>query len=177
MEEIKKLVVRKFGWKRICHNQERFGWELAEAVQEDEVKERTTYEGNVSGDTLYVKPHTTRRTKTRIHLTFYRDIEKLPNFSGGIIALEFFYNVSFVFRTIFAFFAPFAAIAIVILALLGGKNGNPASILEERIYGLPDYNITYGGVILCILGGWLLFIIFETIFARIAQKKLKTEIY
>ena len=71
---IKVLCVKRFGWKRIAKNTQRFGWVLSDAEEETTVTETTTYEGKVVGDTLYVNPRTNRSSKVRVWLSFYRNM-------------------------------------------------------------------------------------------------------
>ncbi|MDE6850685.1 MAG: hypothetical protein K2J54_05090 [Clostridia bacterium] len=149
---IKVLCVKRFGWKRIAKNTQRFGWVLSDAEEETTVTETTTYEGKVVGDTLYVNPRTNRSSKVRVWLSFYRNMY-IP---AGVRILEFFYNVFFLLRRILAFFLPLIAVGSLILMLTGGVDILLSLMLWiELAFGL-----------------WIAFIILEGILARIAYAVL-----
>ena len=149
----KVLCVKRFGWKRIAKNTQRFGWILSDAEEETTVTETTTYEGNVVGDTLYINPRTNRSSKVRVWLTFYRNIY-VP---AGVRVLEFFYSLIFLLRRILAFFLPIIGVCALIVFLMG--------------HG--DILLTYPTIFILPLLLWLSFIILEGILARIARAILR----
>ena len=83
----KTVTWGKLGWKRVCKNTMRFGWESLENVEHTETTYTTNYEGEVIDDKVYIHENTTSSTKTRIHMHFIRDISK-----SRIIILFLFSN-------------------------------------------------------------------------------------
>lgn len=151
--ETKSLCVRKIGWKRISRNTQRFGWVLNDAEEHTETTETTTYEGRVSGDTIHITPRTTRKTKVRIWLSFYRFRSDIP---GVVRTIEFFYNIFFFLRRVIGFLLPWALIPFVIVALVGGV----------------DFVMTYGVYWEIAFFVWLILMVIEGILARIAFNSL-----
>ncbi len=164
--QTKSLWVRQMGWQRIARNMGRFGWQLDDAVQQTETRTRTTYNGYVSENgNVNINPHTTKSKKIRIHLSFVRYDEDFENI-GSMGLLEFFYNLFFFIRSLVGFVLPFTFLVLIppIGPLVGGM-----------LFGDEKWaNIV--GVVLGILGAWLVLIILENILSRIAGKILKLKI-
>ena len=160
----KNLSVKKFGWKRIAKNTQRFGWVISDAVEHTEVTETTTYEATVYNDTIYVNPKTNRSSWVRVFLTFYRNSYLIP---ASVKVIEFFYNIIFFLRRVLAFFVPIATVLVILFASMGGANAIDG--------GETIYMIGTGWVL--ISGFWLAFIILENILARIASGILKRNGY
>lgn len=154
----KVLCVKRFGWKRIAKNTQRFGWILDSAEQETTVTEETTYEGSVVGDTVYINPRTHRTSKVRVWLSFYRYSSDYKNLSS-IFFLEALYNLFFFIRRILAFFLPIVSVVALVVAFSGGS----------------DIVLKYGGWLAAAFFVWLGMIIFEGILSRIARKILKNK--
>lgn len=155
------LTIKKFGWKRIAKNKQRFGWVLADAVKETTVTESTSYEGRVSGDNLYITPKTTSKSKIRINLSFVRDRNDFENL-GSIKPIETVYNLIFLIRRILGFFLLPVFIGIMIFG---------------AFFGASDYLLGEGGGIwiawcVCFII-WLGGIILEGILSRVAAKILR----
>ncbi len=157
--QTKNLVVKKFGWKRVCKNTQRFGWVLNDAVQHEETTVTTSYEGRVEGDKVYIDEHSSSSTKVTIHLSFYRNKDDYTNLPA-IFPLELIYNIAFLARRIIGFLLPLLTIGVVLIAAIGQSDW----LFEETNYG------TLWGVAIAI---WLGLIILESIFAFIASKILK----
>lgn len=159
-QKIKQLTIKKLGWKRIAKNVQRFGWVLYDATEHTTITEETTYEGRISGDTLYINPRTNRKSYTRVWLTFYRALVV----SSNVKTLEFFYNVIYFLRKIFAFCLPILWIGTLIMWITAGT-GNFA----EYFYGFLRLAIG------CSVS-WILGIILEGVLSRIAGLALKKRI-
>ena len=149
----KQLTLKKLGWKRIARNTERFGWFLKDATKHTEITETTTYEGHVSGDTIYINPKTHRTSKTRVWLTFYRSREV----GAGVGFIEFLYNLAYYIRKISLFCMPFLWAATFVLLIIGFSD------IAQTVIGLATTSVA----------GWIGGIIWETIWARIAGAILK----
>ena len=118
MVTYKTLVVKRFGWRRICRNTQRFGWVLTDAEQHTETTTTTSYEGRVVGDRVYIDEHKTTSTKVSIHMSFYRDDDDYANLPA-ILPIEFFYKIAFFFRRIIGAILPFFTVLFVIFLLMG----------------------------------------------------------
>lgn len=160
-KKYKYLTLRKFGWKRIAKNTQRFGWKLFDAEEETTITETTEYEGTISGDKLTITPHTRSSSSTKMNLSFSRDPDRFVNL-GSIRILELFYNIFFLIRRILARLLPLAYIASIVLMLLSNSvpNGELDTATTVFFYAL-------GGTAV-----WLAMIILENIFAKIASKIL-----
>ena len=146
MKNTKVLCVKRFGWKRIANNTERFGWIMYDAEEETTITTTTTYEGEIVDNKIYINPKTNRKSKVRVWLSFYRyDRVPLP-----VKILEFIYNRIFFLRVILAFISPLYLGALIVLGFLQFS-------IEKLSFG-------FGFVVL----GWLCCILLEGILARIA---------
>lgn len=158
----KDLTIKKFGWKRIAKNTQRFGWKMFNAKEETTITETTEYEGTVSGNKVTITPHTTTSTKTRVKLNFSRDPNKFVNL-GSIAVLEMFYNIFFLIRRILASILPLAYLAVFVIMILTNSVPNSDNLQTATTVFL----YTLGGT-----GVWLTMIILENVFAKIASKIL-----
>lgn len=158
--ERKNLVLRKFGWKRICRNTQCFGWVLDSAYQNEETTIKTTYTGKFINDKIEIKENNQKSTKVRIHLSFYRDSSSYSNLNE-IKLLEAIYNIFFFFRKILAFFLSIICVVAAIIFLLGHA--------YSLIYS------PFGRVLWLCIFIWLSLIIAENILAKIAFGKLKSK--
>lgn len=156
--ETKYLVLKKFGWKRICQNTQKFGWILDDAYQHDETTVTTTYTGEVINDKIEIKENVNKSTKVRVHLSFYRDSSRYNNLNK-IMLLEVFYNMIFFLRRILAFILPIMTAVAALIFLLG--------------HGDTLLTSTFGGAFGLTLLIWICFIIAENILAQIAYSKLE----
>lgn len=156
--ETKNLVLKKFGWKRICKNIQMFGWILDDAYQHEETTVTTTYTGEVVNNRIEIKEDVNKSTKVRVHLSFYRDSSRYLNLNK-IKLLEIFYNIVFLFRRVLAFILPIMSIVAFIIFLLGHS----------------DFLLTssFGGILVTGIFIWICLIITENILARIAYSKLE----
>lgn len=156
--ETKNLILKKFGWKRICKNTQMFGWILDDAYQHEETTVTTTYTGEIIDDKIEIKENTSSSTKITVHLSFYRDSSYYLNLNK-IKILEFFYNLIFFFRRILAFFLPLMTAVAVIAFLLGQA--------DFLLYS------SFGEIWMLAIFTWIGLIITENVLARIAYSKLK----
>ena len=154
--QFKTVAVRTFGWQRVARNFCRFGWELGDANTITEVRERTRYEGRTYGDTFTVTPHTTRRTKTRVHLSFARDTSAFPDYPR-IIALELLFNILFLLRRIIGALLPWG-LGITFLCLI-------LNVTETNDPTLPL--LVFAAFLV-----WVLLQFFEYFLSRVAQRIL-----
>lgn len=154
--ETKVLCVRKIGWKRIARNTQRFGWYLDNAEQHTTTTETTTYEGSISGDTITVTPHTTRSSKVRVWLSFYRYSSEIP---ASVKTVELFYNLFFLVRRIIGFLLPIALIPYIILFLLGQALSDLGSLIS--MYWMIAFF------------SWIALMIIEGILARVGHSLLR----
>ena len=158
--QTKVLCLKKFGWKRIAKNTERFGWILDDATEEEEITETHTWEGeyNPSTNKITGRERVEKSSKIRIWLTFYR----YPNTFTNLIAispLEILYTICFWIRRIVGFILPLLTIALFVVAAIG----DGPELLET----------SFGPLYFSALGIWIALILLEGIFARIAAKILK----
>lgn len=135
----------------------RFGWALDDAVEHHETTVTTTYEGQVVGDTLYINERNDEKTKIRMHLEFHRDKNKFANL-GAVTVLEVFYNIFFYLRRIIGFFLPILGIATILVAAL---------LQDTELFEKFGMSLLIGFLV------WILLIILEGVFARIAGKILR----
>lgn len=156
--QVKKLVIKKFGWKRVAKNVMRFGWDLDNAVEHVDTTVTTNYEERVVGDTVYLDQHDTTKTKVRIHLDFHRNKDKFENLKS-VSVLEVFYNLIFTLRRLVGFCLPFLLIAAFVVAIIG-QGGDEGFTELWTAFGIS-------------FAVWALFIILEGVFARISAKILK----
>lgn len=68
----KTVTWGKLGWKRVCKNTMRFGWESLENVEHTETTYTTNYEGEVIDDKVYI--HEKRYLKNCIKCNKIRKI-------------------------------------------------------------------------------------------------------
>ncbi len=160
--KVKVLCVKRFGWKRIARNTERFGWTLDEAEEETTTTHETTYEGEVVGDKIYVKPHTTTSTKVRVWLTFWRNKDDFKNLMA-IRLLELVYNILFYIRRIVGFFLPVVGVLSIIVVAFSNSTGGH---YDDETTQLSMY-------LLAAFASWISLIICEGILSRIAGAILK----
>lgn len=158
----KVLCVKKLGWKRIARNTERFGWTLDEAEQETTTTHETTYEGKIIDNKVYVKSHTNTSTTIRIWLSFWRNKDDFKNLTI-IRPLELIYNIIFTIRRIIGFFMPIATILLIIGTLFLNATGS----------GYHDEMNRFFIILIVVFLIWLLLMICEGIFSRIAGAILK----
>ena len=158
MIESKFLTLRPFGWKRICKNTQRFGWELTDAKAHTTTETKTTYKETTYYDHVEITPETTTKTTKRIHLSFVRDTDRFENFAS-VRALEALYGIVYLFRTI-ANFATKVLWAIALVVAFMGEIGGEFGI------GLSQYAFA-------VLLIWLGLRLVENIIARIAYNRLQ----
>lgn len=158
--QTKYLVLKKFGWKRIAKNTQRFGWTVGEATEVEDVTETHTFEGeyNPSNNKVTVSEHVSRTSSISIHLTFHRYPAAFSNL-GAIVPLEILYTLFFWIRRILGAALPPVSIIFFIFAAIGGGSDLAASI--------------YGTLYFSAIGIWVGLILLEGILARIAGKILK----
>ena len=158
--QTKVLCLKKFGWKRVANNTERFGWTLDDATEEEEVTETHTWEGeyNPSTNQYRARERVDRSSKVRIWLTFYRTPADFTNLIA-ISPIEMLYTICFWIRRIVGFILPLLTIALVVVASIG----DGPELLET----------SFGPIYFSSLGIWVALILLEGIFARIAAKILK----
>lgn len=152
----KNLVIKRFGWKRICKNTQRFGWVLDDAVQHEETTVTTSYEGRIVDDKVYIDEHKKSSTIVSIHLSFYRNSDDYANLPA-IFLFELIYNIVFFIRRIMGTLVlPLLTVVFAIVAALGKGMDSPLG--------------SYWGISIAI---WLGLIILENIFALISSKILR----
>lgn len=152
----KVLGIKRLGWKRVAKNVCRFGWHLSDAEEETITETETEYEGTITDDKIYIKPHTKTTTKTTVWLTFWRDSREFSNLAA-IFPIEFIYNIIFLARRIVGFALPlYLGFCIICTAFGFGSDIEPL--------------LSAGGFI---LAGWLALVALENIFAIIAKLILK----
>lgn len=156
--QTKNLVIKRFGWKRVCKNTQRFGWILNDAIQHEETSVTTTYEGRISGDKIYFDEHKSSSTRITIHLSFYRSKDYFTNLPV-IFPLELIYNIVFFIRRFIGFFLPLLTIGAVIVALMTESNA-----VNE---------INFITIWMAVIFIWLGLVMLESILAIIASKILK----
>ncbi len=116
--QTKFLRINKFGWKRVAKNTMRFGWELDDAVQHDETTYNRSYTTTYGTYGAYTKEHVDKRTKTRIHLTFYRYTDAFTNLFS-VFFLELLYNLAFLVRRLIGWVLPLGGGILLFFALMG----------------------------------------------------------
>lgn len=154
----KYLTIKKFGWKRIAKNTQKFGWVLNDAEEHRETTTTTTYEGEVVNDEVRIREHTSSSTKVRIHLYFTRDPNNFENLKS-IALIELLYNIAFLVRRIIGFILPIATVIMIILSFIGFSD----MVIESSA---P----TWWGMGLFT---WIGLIILESILASIARRILR----
>lgn len=145
--QTKYVNVRKLGWRTVVRQRKRFGWELYDAEQETTTTTETTYEGTVSGDTVYIKPKTTTSTKTRVHLTFIRYPKQFKNLAV-VRPIEWIYNLVFLLRRILGSLL-YLATAAVFLAFFFLNTYMASKEAEPIIIGFMAAWFVWMGLILC----------------------------
>lgn len=156
--QTKFLSIRPMGWKRICKNTMRFGWELTDAKEHTTTETKTTYKETHYYDRVEVTPETTTKTTRRIHLSFVRYPEKFENL-GEIKLWETLYGIAYLFRTIALFFTKLIWVLTLLVALIGEIAGEVGTPLSS------------GAVVITLI--WLGLRLTENIFAHIAAKRLE----
>lgn len=154
----KYLTIKKFGWKRIAKNTQKFGWVLDDAEEHRETTTTTRYEGEIVNDEVRIHEHTSSSTKVRIHLYFTRDPNDFENLKS-IALIELLYNIAFLARRIIGFILPIAAVIIFFPCLMGQAD----MVLES-----PAYYWWCTGLLT-----WIGLIILESILASIARRILR----
>ena len=156
----KTVTWGKFGWKRVCKNTMRFGWESLENVEHTETTYTTNYEGEVVNDKVYIHENTSSSTKTRIHMSFIRDISQIANYHT-IFILELIYNIFFLIHKIVAFLLPLWTAAFFILMLVPDKDFMFTNEFMTVFFGFYFF--------------WIFLIIIENVIARIASNVIRYE--
>ena len=156
--QTKYLTIKKFGWKRVAKNHERFGWYLDEAIKHTITTEETEYEGRVYDDRITITPHTKITKKTRMELSFHRDTNDIANM-GQIFFIELLFNIVFLLRRIIGFILPWMLVPFALVFLMG-ESGSELGTTMTSILGVA---------FLAWLGG----IILEVIISKIGEKVLK----
>ena len=157
--EWKHLSIRRWGWKRVVKNTERFGWELMDATERTTTTTKTSYEGRVVGDDkVEITPRTQTTTKKRVELSFARDRSYIQNVAP-ILMLEIFYWILFTIRRIFWLLMAIAF--FVTLAIMLISSGDETLI--------EPFTKLFGIVLII----WLLARIAEGVISRIAGKIIR----
>ncbi len=158
--QTKVLVLKKFGWKRIAKNTQRFGWTLDDATEEEEITETHTWEGEYlpSSNKFRARERVDKSSKIRIWLTFYRYPSAFSNL-GAIAPIEALYTLFFWVRRIVGFFLPLLTVAVFIVAAMG----DGPELIESP----------FGPLYFSVFGVWIVLILLEGILSRIAAKILK----
>lgn len=79
MIKTKVLRLKRFGWKRIAKNVQRFGWTMSDAEEETTTTTETSYTGEIVNNKVYITPHKTSHTSIVVWLSFFRDKDKFYN--------------------------------------------------------------------------------------------------
>lgn len=158
--QTKYLRIKKFGWKRVVKNVEKFGWTLDEAEKETVISRSTSYDGNVYGDKIYIKENVKETKKVFMNLSFHRYKDEFENLSS-IFALELLYNIIFLLRRLCGFFLPVLSIVVFVLFALSSGEGTLAKEMKLDIILAVDAI------------GWILGLVLEGVLASISKKILK----
>jgi hypothetical protein len=158
MIQSKFLSLRPLGWKRICKNTQRFGWELTDAKEHVTTETKTTYKETHYYDRVEVTPETKTTTTRRIHLSFIRDTERFEGLAS-VRALETLYGIVYLFRSI----ANFATKVLWVVALIIAFMGEIGS----------EFGAPIGEYAFIVLFVWLGLRLVENIIASIAYKRLQ----
>ncbi len=109
-----KLVKAKSrNWERKANELATFGWVLIDATEYTRESSKTTYEGRIQGDKVYIEPHTQTSTKrwVEIKLERYPDLfQNLP----AICPFEIIYSILNILLAI----AKWAAIICAVMTAL-----------------------------------------------------------
>ncbi|MCM1131561.1 MAG: hypothetical protein NC310_08580 [Roseburia sp.] len=154
----KYLIIKKFGWKRVAKNTQKFGWILNNAEEERETTTTTTYEGEVVNNEIRIHEHTSSSTKVSVHLYFVRDPNDFENLKS-IVLIELLYNIAFLVRRIIGFVLPIATAIMILLSFIGFSD----MVLENSA-------TTWWGIGLF---SWIGLIILESILPSIAKRILR----
>ena len=160
MVKTKVLRLKRFGWKRIAKNVQRFGWTMSDAEEETTTTTETSYTGEIVNNKVYITPHKTSRTSIVVWLSFFRDKDRFYNLYA-IRPLELLYTVIFWIRRILGNLLPLATLVMFIGVAVNQSTPNPAEFENIFLYYLLAIFI------------WLSGIVLEGVISRIAGKILK----
>lgn len=156
--QTKYVSVKRLGWRTVVRQRKRFGWELYDAEQETTTT--TTYEGRISGDTVYIEPK--KSTKVRVNLTFIRYPKDFKNL-GVVKPIEWIYNLVFLLRRILG-----ALLYVATLLMLGMM-----FFMNKYLFGgSPEADM----IIIGFMSAWCVWIggvILESVLSLIAKAILK----
>ncbi len=157
--EWKHISIRRWGWKRVVKNTQRFGWELMDATERTTTTTKTSYEGKiVSDDKVEITPRTQTTTKKRVELSFARDRSYIQNIAP-ILLIELFYWLLFTVRRLFWWLM--AAAFFVTLAIMFISSGDE-TLIEP-----------FSQLFAIVFAVWLLARIVESILSWIAGKIIR----
>lgn len=155
----KTVTWGRLGWKRVCKNTMRFGWDSESNVEHTETTYTTSYEGEVVNDKVYLHENTKESTKTTMYMYFTRNTDQFVNLPQ-IFVLELLYNILLFIHKIVKFLIPLIVAGFFILLLTPFK---------DILYNNMEITAAIFGVFVA----WGILIILENILARIACKILK----